>query len=90
MNQLSEVKLFTKLDLKDAYHQIHIKKGNEWKTAFCTHYSHFKYMIMPFRLANAPATFQAYINQMLADLIDVFCVVYLDDILIYSKMPEEY
>ena len=62
MNQLSGVKLFTKLDLKDAYHWIHIKEGNEWKTAFCTHYSHFEYMVMPFRLINTPATFQVYIN----------------------------
>ena len=62
INQLSEVKLFTKLDLKDAYHQIYIKKGDKWKTAFCTHYDHFEYIIMPFRLANASVMFQAYIN----------------------------
>ena len=48
-------------------------------------YSHFEYMIMPFGLSNAPATFQAYINKALADMIDVFYVVYLDDILIYSS-----
>ena len=90
MNWLSGVKLFTKLDLKDAYHWICIKEGDEWKTAFYTHYSHFEYIVMPFRLANAPATFQAYINWVLAGLVDVFCVVYLDDILIYFKMPEEH
>ena len=90
MNRLSEVKLFTKLDLKDAYHWIHIKEGDEWKTVFHTHYSHFEYMVMPFRLANALAMFQAYINQVLAGLIDVFCVVYLDNILIYFKTPEEH
>ena len=90
MNWLSGAKLFTKLDLKDTYHQICIKKDDKWKTAFCTHYSHFEYMVMPFRLTNTPATFQVYINQVLAGLIDVFCVVYLNNILIYFKMPEEH
>ena len=90
MNQLSRVKLFTKLDLKNTYHQIYIKKGNEWKTVFCTYYSHFKYMIMPFELTNALVMFQAYINQILVDLIDVFCIVYLDNILIYFKMLEKH
>ena len=85
LNRLSEVKYFIKLNLKDAYHQIHIKKGDEWKTVFCMHYSHFEYMIMSFELVNAPATFQAYINWVLVRLIDIFCVIYLNDILIYSE-----
>src|SRR5436305_8448863 len=58
--------------------------------AFHTWYGHFKYMIMPFRLANAPVTFQPYINRALAGLVDVTCIVYIDDILIYSKDPKEY
>ena len=62
MNQLSGAKLFTKLDLNNAYHRICIKEGDEWKTVFHTHYSYFEYMVMPFRLANALAIFQAYIN----------------------------
>ena len=85
LNRLSEVKYFIKLNLKDVYHQIHIKKDDEWKTAFCTHYSHFEYMIMLFELVNAPATFQAYINWALVGLIDIFCVIYLNNILIYSE-----
>ena len=85
LNRLSEVKYFIKLNLKDAYHQICIKKDDEWKTVFCMHYSHFKYMIMLFELVNAPATFQAYINWMLVRLIDIFCVIYLNNILIYSE-----
>ena len=85
LNRLSEAKYFIKLNLKDAYHWIHIKKGNEWKTVFYTHYSHFKYMIMLFELVNASATFQAYINWVLVRLIDIFCVIYLNDILIYSE-----
>ena len=57
LNRLSEAKYFIKLNLKNAYHWIHIKKGDEWKTAFHTHYSHFEYMIMLFKLVNAPAMF---------------------------------
>ena len=85
LDQLSGSAYFTKLDLKDAYHRIRIREGDEWKTAFRTRYGHFEYMVMPFGLANAPATFQAYINKALAGIVDVSCVVYLDDILIFSK-----
>ena len=85
LNRLSEVKYFIKLNLKDAYHQICIKKGNEWKTVFHTYYSHFEYIIMLFKLVNASATFQAYINWVLVRLIDIFCVIYLNNILIYSE-----
>ncbi|OQD63305.1 hypothetical protein PENANT_c470G05598, partial [Penicillium antarcticum] len=78
------------LDLRDAYHRIRIKEGDEWKTAFRTRYGHFEYTVMPFGLANTPATFQAYINRALCDLLDQFCVVYLDDILIFSQNEEEH
>ena len=69
---------------------MRIREGDEWKTAFRTRYGHFEYCVMPFGLTNAPATFQAYINKALAGLVDVICVVYLDDILIYSQTPEEH
>ena len=55
--------------------------------AFKTWYSHFKYQVMPFGLSNAPATFQGYINKILAEKLDIFVFVYLDDILIYTKDP---
>lgn len=90
LNRLYGVKVFSKLDLKDAYHKIRIKAGDEWKTAFRTRYGHFEYLVMPFGLANAPATFQAYINRALAGLVDVTCVVYLDNILIYSAEPAQH
>jgi len=90
LNHLSEVKMFIKLDLKNAYHHIRIKKDNEWKTVFCTHYSHFKYMIMSFRLINASATFQVYINWALTELVNVFCVIYLNNILIYFSFLKEH
>ena len=90
IDRLQRAKVFTKLDLKDAYHRLRIREGDEWKTAFRTRYGHFEYCVMPFGLSNAPATFQAYINHALVRLIDVTCVVYLDDILIYSEDPAQH
>ena len=90
LDRLSGAKIFSKLDLKDVYHRIRIKRGNEWKTAFRTRYGHFEYLVMPFGLANAPATFQAYINRALIGLVNITCVVYLDDILIFSETPANY
>ena len=84
MDRLSKVKYYIKLDLCNAYHRVWIREGDEWKTAFQTRYSHFEYLVMPFSLANVPANFQAYINRVLAGLVDVTYIVYLDDILIYS------
>jgi hypothetical protein len=90
MDRLSGARIYTQLDIQDAYHRIRIRKGDEWKTAFRTRYGHFEYTVMPFGLANAPATFQSYINRALSDLLDHCCVVYLDDILIYSQSEEEH
>ena len=90
LDRLSKAKKYTKLDLKDAYHRIRIKEGDEWKTAFRCRYGHFEYRVMPFGLANAPATFQTFINEVLGDLVDRICIVYLDDILIYSDNEEEH
>ena len=90
LERLSNAKCYTKLDIRETYHRIRIQEGDEWKTAFRTRYGHFEYTIMPFGLTNAPARFQAYINQALAGLIDVSCIVYLDDILIFSKTEEEH
>jgi hypothetical protein len=84
LDRLSGAVKFTKLDMTNAYHRIRIRRGDEWKTAFRTRYGHFEYRVMPFGLCNAPATFQSYINRALLGYLDVFCVVYLDDVLIFS------
>ena len=63
---------------------MRIKEGDEWKTAFQTRYGHFKYQVMSFGLSNAPASFQGYINKVLAKKLDIYVIVYLDDILIYT------
>ena len=64
---------------------MRIREGNEWKTAFRTQYGHFKYQVIPFGLSNAPVSFQNYINKILAKKHDVFVIVYLNDILIYTE-----
>ncbi len=79
-----------KLDLRDAYHRIRIKKGDEWKTAFRTRYGLWEYVVMPFRLTNTPATFQAYINKTLDGLLDTIYIIYIDNICIYSNSIKEY
>ena len=68
---------------------MRIREGDEWKTAFQTRYGHFEYQVMPFGLTNALAIFQGYINKIFAEKLDVFVIVYLDDIFIYTKDESE-
>ena len=84
LDRLGRAKRFTQLDLTSAYHRMRIREGDEWKTAFRTRYGHFEYQVMPFGLTNAPASFQGYINKILAEKLDIFVIVYLDNILIYT------
>jgi len=90
LDRLNGSVVFSKIDLRNAYHRIRIREGDEWKTAFRTHYRHYEYLVMPFGLTNAPASFQAYINRTLRGYVDVFCIVYLDDILIFSRSEKEH
>ena len=85
LDWLVGVKVYTKLDIRSAYNLIQIKEGDKWKMAFRTCYGHFEYRVMLFRLVNALATFQGYINGVLHDCLDVTCLAYLDDILIFSE-----
>jgi hypothetical protein len=71
------------------YHKLWIAMGDEWKTAFRMKYGLYEYRVMPFGLTNAPASFQWWMNEVLSDYLDVFCIAYLDDILIYSDSLEE-
>jgi hypothetical protein len=90
LDRLRGARIFTKLDLRNAYHLIQIKEGDEYKTAFRTRYGQFEYRVMPFGLTNSPATFQAYIDDCLRPYINDFAVCYLADILIYSTNEEEH
>jgi hypothetical protein len=90
LDRVQGCKYFTALDLKNAYNLVRVREGDEWKTAFRTHLGLFEYTVMPFGLTNAPAVFQAFIQDTLRDLLDVVCVVYLDDILIFSRTQEEH
>lgn len=67
-----------------AFHKIRIKEGDEWKTAFRTRYGLYEWLVTPFGLTGAPATFQRYINNTLREYLDEFCSAYIDDVLIYS------
>ena len=84
LNTPAKARYYTKLDLKHAYHLVRIADGDEWKTAFRTKWGSYEFLVVPFGLCNAPSVWQQFINEVLADLIDVCVVVYLDDILIYS------
>ena len=81
---------YTKIDLRSAYHLVRIAKGEEWKTAFRTHYGSFKWLVMSFGLSNAPSAFQRFMNKIFSDLLDIYMVVYLDNILIYSDDLESH
>jgi len=76
-NQLQQARVFTKLDLRNAYHLVRIREGDEWKTGFNTPSGHYEYLVMPFGLTNAPAVFQAMINDILRDFLDKFVYVYI-------------
>ncbi len=83
LDRLNKIKQFIKLNLKNVYHHFRIQREDEWKIMFHTHYDHFEYMIMLFDLINASVIFQTYINKILTKLLNDFCVVYLNDILIF-------
>jgi len=81
---LRKGKIFSKIDLRQAFNLIRIKKGHEYKTAFTCVYGHFEYLVMPFGLKNAPAVFQHFINDVFEDIIGVYVFCYIDDIIIFS------
>ena len=90
LNSLGGAKQFSKLNLVLEYQQLLVNEANVYKTTFNTRNSKYEFIVMPFRLTNAPTTFQALINNVLRNLLQKNVIVYLDDILIYSSSLKEY
>ena len=88
-DKLAKARVFSKLNLRHGYYQVQIAEGDEKKTAIVTRYGSFEFLVMPFGLYNAPATFCTLMNDVLRPYLDSFVVLYLDDIVVYSDNMED-
>ena len=89
-DQLQGAEYFSKIDLQSGYHQLRIKKEDILKMAFRTRYGYYEFLVLPFRLTNAPAAFMDLMNRVFKPYLDRFMIIFIDDILIYSKSRAEH
>lgn len=85
LEELRGARIFSKLDLCSAYNFVRIREGDEWKMAFITPFGHYEYLVMPYGLANSPSVFQRFMNEVFRELLHHSVIVYIDNILIYSR-----
>jgi hypothetical protein len=89
-DQLKDAKIFLKIDLRSGYHQVRIKHEDINKTVFRTRYGHYEFTVVPFGLSNSPVVFMSLMNGVFRDYLNKFVIIFLDDIMVYSRTKEEH
>ena len=90
LERICKAKIYSKIDIIAAFNHLYMQQREEWKTAFQIRYGLYEYLVMLFGLANAPSSFQNFINNILHGMLDIFCITYINNILIYSNSKKKH